>query len=426
MSNHESLEEETSQHAHPHTSPNKLQGSERVSADDVHKLRRRLDALEQRTRQKHDEPERSDSANCMIRERRMLAGYATREGIDRFAARFAKESITFYRPVQDILVSSLGIGTNRGAKDNATDISYARSVHAALQGSINLIDTSLNYRHQRSERAVAAGIGAFVENSGGSRDGIVVCTKGGYVVPDAVAKSTLSADDATGGTHSISPAFLADQIERSRLNLGLETIDVYYLHNPETQLMFIDMPTFMNQVRAAFDYLEHAVSDGLIRYYGTATWDGYRTGALSLRALAEAARQIAGDKHHFRFVQLPFNLGMQEALTRRVDGGGTVLDVAAERGITVIASASLLQARLTRDLPMKFSSLLPSLYTDAQRAIHFARSTPGISSALVGMRDVMHVMENLAVARIPLLTSDDYRRFSQFSSESPETDRHIH
>jgi aryl-alcohol dehydrogenase-like predicted oxidoreductase len=345
-----------------------------------------------------------------------LSGYATRQGTERLSARLPQKAYrAFYRKGQDLLISSVGIGTYLGVMDDATDAAYAEAVHEALQRGINVIDTSLNYRHQRSERAVATGIRAFVRDTQGSRDEILVCTKGGYLVPGAITESTLQPGDVAGGVHSIAPAFLADQIDRSRRNLGLETIDVYYLHNPETQVEFVDSPEFMRRIRAAFDHLERAVADGLIRYYGTATWEGYRRGAgrgaLSLTALAEAAREIAGDQHHFRFIQLPFNLAMPEALTRPVEGGATVLDVAAQSGITVVASTSLMQARLARNLPSEIGRMLPGLFTDAQRAIQFTRSTPGIASALVGMSSRAHVEENLAVAGVDPLTSAEYQRF---------------
>jgi aryl-alcohol dehydrogenase-like predicted oxidoreductase len=287
-----------------------------ASDEDVCQLRRVSTHWKKEHGRSVRNPKKFDSVIARITEGSMLPGHATREGVDRFAAHFGKESVAFYRQAQEMLMSTLGIGTNLGPMDRETDISYARAVHAALQGGVNLIDTSLNYRHQRSERAVGEGLRTFIE-SGGARDGIVICTKGGYLVPGAFSENTLSADNVTGDMHSMSPAFLADQLERSRRNLRVETIDIYYLHNPETQLKFIEMPVFMNRLRAGFAELERAVSVGHIRYYGTATWHGYRNGALSLRALVEAARQNAGDNHHFRFVQLPFNLAMQEALTRR-------------------------------------------------------------------------------------------------------------
>jgi aryl-alcohol dehydrogenase-like predicted oxidoreductase len=87
-----------------------------------------------------------------------------------------------------------------------------------------------------------------------------------------------------------------------------------------------------------------------------------------------------------------------------------VLDVASECGITVIASASLSRGQLAIDLPEDIIRLLAGLETDAQRAIQFARSTPGVTAALVGMRRVEHVNENLRLARVPVLDATAYER----------------
>ncbi len=53
---------------------------------------------------------------------------------------------------------------------------------------------------------------------------------------------------------------------------------------------------------------------------------------------------------------------------------------------------------------------MPGLMTDAQRAIQFTRSTPGIDVALVGMGRPGHVLENLGVARARPLTPEEYLR----------------
>ena len=98
-----------------------------------------------------------------------------------------------------------------------------------------------------------------------------------------------------GGMHSMAPEFLKDQIERSRLNLGLETIDVLYLHNPETQFGFVSPDEFYARARAAFEFLETAASNGKIQYYGAATWEGFRKPhALSLTAW-KPSRQKSGE-----------------------------------------------------------------------------------------------------------------------------------
>ena len=327
----------------------------------------------------------------------LLPGRATPDGTSRFAAHNAANRPDFHRRAHDLVVSSVGIGTSRGATDEATDGDYARAIVRALRGGVNVIDTALCYRHQRSERAVGMGLRAWSESERGDRNGILVCSKGGYVLPDDDASRVVDSGVVGSGFYSIAPAFLADQIERSRRNLGLQTIDVYYLHNPEVDRRFHDEAVFQSRIRAAFETLERAVADGHIGCYGTATWDGYLSGLLSLRSIVDAARDVAGPRHHFRFVQLPCNVATPQARERRVDEGGTVLDVAAELGLTVIASAALAggASPVTNcsELETSASSLTP-----AQLALEHVRCTPGVCTALVGMRTLAHVDENLAVS----------------------------
>lgn len=218
----------------------------------------------------------------------------------------------FYRTAQGRRVSTLGIGTYLGEAGDETDARYTQAIRAAVAGGINVIDTAINYRNQRSERAIGRAL------RGLERDGLLISTKAGFLTPGAIPEGILREGDVVGRVHSMAPAFLADQIERSRANLGIDTIDVFYLHNPETQLGFTGREKFHARVAAAFALLERLAADGRIRWYGTATWDGYRkAGALDLSALVEIARREGGPDHHFRFIQLPLNLGMVEAFTSR-------------------------------------------------------------------------------------------------------------
>jgi predicted aldo/keto reductase-like oxidoreductase len=93
---------------------------------------------------------------------------------------------------------------------------------------------------------------------------------------------------------------------------------------------------------------------------------------------------------------------MPEAFTRatQVVEGEMVpaLEAARRLGLYTMASASVYQGQLTRNLPSTVSEYLPGLETDAQRALQFVRSTPGIGTALVGMKSVSHVQENAVVA----------------------------
>jgi aryl-alcohol dehydrogenase-like predicted oxidoreductase len=333
-------------------------------------------------------------------------GHATADGTARYALRFsAFQSNCFYRSAGGLQVSSLGLGTYLGAADEATDQAYKAAIMAAARGGINFFDTAINYRHQRSERALGAALGQLFAEGGYRRDEVMVCSKAGFLTPGAVPEG-LAPADIVGRMHSMAPEFLADQIDRSRANLDLETIDVFYLHNPETQLNFVAREEFDRRIEAAFARLEQLAGEGRIRYYGTATWDGYRAaGKLDLSRLLQIADGVAGRAHHFRFVQLPFNLGMVEAWAGKPE---SVLQTAERAAITVVASASLLQAQLTRDLPEALAERLPGLATDAQRAIQFARSTPGIAVALAGMKSTPHVEENLGVALRPPATREQF------------------
>ncbi|OGL04299.1 MAG: hypothetical protein A3I03_05670 [Candidatus Rokubacteria bacterium RIFCSPLOWO2_02_FULL_68_19] len=353
----------------------------------------------------------------------MIAGRATPDGTDAYRRR-ANAAPEHFRAFGECWLSSVGIGTYLGAEDSATDELYRNALTRALELGLNVVDTAVNYRHQRSERLIGQALSALIGKGALRREEVVVATKGGFIPfdgsmptnPGAYFTETylrpgiIRSDDVVAGCHCMTPAYLADQLERSRRNLGLETVDVYYVHNPETQLQEVDRSELLKRIRDAFTFLESAASDGKIGCYGTATWNGYRQPPaardyLSLAELEKIARDVAGDKHRFRVIQLPYNLAMGEAFTlgnQPVAGEAVSLLEAARRlGIYVMTSASIYQGQLSRNLPPVLGEHLPGLSTDAQRAIQFARSTPGVGTALVGMKRVAHVEENAALVKVP-------------------------
>jgi aryl-alcohol dehydrogenase-like predicted oxidoreductase len=84
--------------------------------------------------------------------------------------------------------------------------------------------------------------------------------------------------------------------------------------------------------------------------------------------------------------------------------GGTAAVLAALRGTgtLVLASAPLAQGRAFGRLPDFVRKGLPGPRGDAQLCLQFARSSPGITTAVVGMRDAAHIDQNLALARVPI------------------------
>jgi aryl-alcohol dehydrogenase-like predicted oxidoreductase len=333
--------------------------------------------------------------------------------------RFASD---FYRTTRDgLTASSIALGTYLGESDDATDAQYYAAARAAITGGINVVDTAINYRCQRSERVIGRVLQTLLGEGAIRRDEVILCTKAGYLPIDGTPPASrdeyeryvrreyfdsgvLAPGDLVAGGHAITPRFIDDQLHRSMRNLGVQAIDCFYLHNPEQQLSSVTPRELYDRIRLAFEALESFVSQGTIGVYGVATWSALRlpagsAGHLSLYELAAAATQVAGSGHHFRMVQLPVNLSMSEAVrvsTQRDPRGRLVhvVDAAAELGIDLVVSAPLLQGQLTQNLPDSVRELFPG-NTDAQRALAFARSLPVLSVA-VGTRTTEHVSENLA------------------------------
>jgi len=361
------------------------------------------------------------------------AGSATAEGTLRYAAKFQGQSAAGnYREIRGGLVlSSIGIGTYLGEPDAATDKAYTAAIVAAVESGINVIDTAINYRLQRSERSVGAAL-AELYAKGFSRDELLICTKAGFLTPDGsmpadpntyfssefLEKGIFRVEDIAAGCHCMAPTYLADQLDRSRRNMGIQTIDVFYLHNPETQLSEISRDEFRNRVREAFLFLESAVTAQQIRAYGMATWNAFREESnsqayLSLEQMIGIAKEVAGDDHHFRFVQLPFNLAMPEALTRptQMVGGKAMPMVQAARalGVSLVTSAALLQGQLAKSMPAFVKEAL-GLTEASELALQFARSVPGFTTALVGMSSVAHVKANVKIFAVPPAAREQFMR----------------
>lgn len=364
-------------------------------------------------------------------------GYATREGTASYRDSLSgKAEPRHFRELEDLWMSSVGIGTYLGEADEATDAAYRDSVAEAARLGCNVIDSAINYRFQRSERSIGQALDELFRSGGARREQMVLCTKGGFVpfnnVPPKTREEYLgylestyfgpgvcAPDDIVANCHCMTPAFLRHELECSLRNLGVETVDVYYVHNPETQLQEVSREVFQMRLRNAFAELEQAVADGKIRCYGTATWTGFRADAgasdyLSLGEVMQAAVEAGGPGHHFRVVQLPLNLGMPEAFSKpnqQMDAQRvSFLAAAARSGVTVMSSGSILQGRAAKGLPPAVGEAFPGFESDAQRAIQFARSAPGVGVALVGMSRKDHVRENMKVAQRPPATFEEFVR----------------
>jgi aryl-alcohol dehydrogenase-like predicted oxidoreductase len=366
----------------------------------------------------------------------MLEGFATSDGTKKYAERFPAAATGHFRAAQGLQLSSLGIGTYLGDADAATDERYARSITRFVELGGNVIDTAANYRFQRSERSIGVALKALGDK-GYDRREILICTKGGYLPFDGepprkvqhyfeetfVKTGIATFDDLIGGSHCMTPKYLQSQLEQSLANMGIETVDVYYIHNPESQLSEVDKYTFEAKLAKAFEALEEHRAAGKLQFYGVATWNGFRgqpaeRGYHSLERMVAIAKQVGGDTHGFKFIQLPYNLALPEAylLPNQAVSGKAVstLEAADAMGVTVMVSASILQGQLAAGLPANIVEAMGSPGSDALAGIQFVRSTPGVTTALVGMSRSENVEENSSLANVEPVNKEAFKSlFSQ-------------
>lgn len=342
----------------------------------------------------------------------MLAGHATGAATAARATLGAVTSSLVTLGSEPLALSSVGIGTYLGAADAETDARYADALQAAVDGGLTLIDTAINYRAQASERVM----GQLLASGRLPRESVVVCTKAGFVPKDRDqpdrAKGLLAGvppEELVDGSHCLHPRFMEACLARSRENLRLQTIDVVYLHNPETQLGHVQRAVFHERVRRAFAVLEAARGRGELVAYGVATWSGLRrapgdAGALELERLVEVARSVGGEDHGLRVVQLPVSLALPEALTKatqRVNGEAvSAIEAARRLGLVAVASGPLAQGELLKKPLLARTAALGATLGPAARALQFARSS-GVAATLVGCSRPAHVREALAAAARP-------------------------
>lgn len=359
--------------------------------------------------------------------------YATKEGTFRYLKRFGKYSKDFYRFNGELFFPSLGIGTYKAEpyKEDNYIINYADAIQMALRKGIHLIDTSINYRYQMSEREIAEAIHPMLQSGEIMRDEIIIASKAGFIpldfpfpenpygwIQENIIKAGLaSADEVIIDQHCMSPAYLRWSCEQSLRNLELETIDIFYLHNPETQLGYVDQNTFYERIEAAFGLFEELRSERKIVSYGIAAWNGFlyeadHTEYISLKKVVEIARRVGGADHGLKYIQSPFNLAKPHAygyVNQECEDGKfyPLMHACASYGLTCIASSPLLQKNLfKRPFASNVAELLNTTeLSDVASALQFARSA-GAISAIFGAVDPSHVEDNAILAYIPEASVD--------------------
>lgn len=310
----------------------------------------------------------------------------------------------------------IGIGTYLGDISNEHTLAYMDTISYGLTHGINFLDTAINYREMRSERD----IGRVLENlilieKKLKREEVIVASKSGYLYGDysvgltpikylrkiLIPNGIVSMEDINvfeEDGHTLAPKFYDESIEKSKVNLGLSTIDIYYIHNPEVSRYVLGSELFYNQLHDLFKSLENQVDKRNIRFYGLATWYGFLEDPdskwyISLEKVIKIAKSAGGSNHHFRFIQFPFN---------KINCIGNIKknQIVDNKYCTLIDAANKLNLTVTTSVPLNQSQDLTQNKLTQEEMLKYVINIPGIQASMVGTKTKSHLLENLKLINL--------------------------
>lgn len=375
----------------------------------------------------------SSSSSSQPSDFKVVEGYATPEGTKKYASYGVSEKglpAAHFREFDGLHLSSIGMGTYLGNPTKEDDVAVENAVYeSVMSGAINVIDTAINYRAMRSEKSIGRALLRLASEGKISRDQLFISTKNGYITNDGdfanfdvmeylqrmyISTGVMSADDISSGYNVMNPDYLAKCIDKSLANMHLSTVDLVYIHNAfESWHEDIDRKTFAEMLAKVFELYEEYRKEGKLRYYGMATWTCFRVPKgekehFSLEDAVNIARQVGGDGHGFRFIQLPYNLAYSEALLLKSQQVGadmmTILEAAGRLEIGVFTSAPLFQGRLLQAQIPDYAGATDKV----AKLVQVIRSSPSVVAPLLGQKRPEHVAENTKVASVPPLTKEEF------------------
>ena len=235
-----------------------------------------------------------------------------------------------HRPLgaTDLIISPLGVGTNKwGAGRNQNNESVFEAFQASLTAGINFFDTAEIYTRGNSERV----LGECMKRA----DRVVITASKFAPLPNRR-----------------SPHTLMDALDASLSRLGLETLDLYYVHFPFT---FVNLDALM-------DMMALAVHAGKIRAVGVSNYNPKQMRRAAAR-LARYGIPLAANEVHYSL------------LHRQPETNG-VLDACRELNVALVAYRPLEGGKLRAaplpgavQVPAKpsLSMLIPPILRKAER-----------------------------------------------------------
>lgn len=252
------------------------------------------------------------------------------------------------------------------------------TIEAALAGPINFIDTSNNYGNGSAETR----IGRVLERQGGIPDGVVLATK----------------VDADGTTRDFSGERVRRSTEESLTRLGLDRIQVMYLHDPENYMTFAEAMAPGGAVEALVELRDSGVVDHL----GVAAGDV----PLMRELISTGVFEVALNHNRFTLVDRSAEPLMDDATERGVAyvnaapyGGGILSKGTATRTTYGYRPAEGLVFEQIRAMESACERHGVPL---AAAALQFSIRDPRVTSTVVGVSTPERIAQTVALADVAI------------------------
>jgi aryl-alcohol dehydrogenase-like predicted oxidoreductase len=297
-------------------------------------------------------------------------------------------------------VSVVGLGTWQLGADwgQVSEQDALAVLGAAAEEGVTFFDTADVYGDGRSEQL----IGRFLRDHAADRDRVTVATKMGRRAPQVPESYTLE---------SFRP-----WVDRSRRNLGVDTLDLVQLHCPPTAVYHDD---------AVFDALDRLVEDGAIAAYGVSV-ERVEEALAAIARPHVATVQIIANAFRLRpleevfpaaeeagvgiIVRVPLASGLlsgkyDESTTfaetdhRNYNRDGSAFDI----GETFSGVDYATGVRAAREFADLVAAESPSGTAPAAAAIAWLCQRPEVSTVIPGARNVAQARSNAAAGRVPPL-----------------------
>ena len=304
-------------------------------------------------------------------------------------------------------IPKIGLGTHLGSFSDEDSRLYTDAIIFAVKNGITMIDTAINYRGMRSEKDVGNAVSTLISSGIIKREDILISSKAGLLFGDITSgrnpmkylhevlepKEIQLSDfcECDGLYQTLNPDFFEIALQTSLQNLGVNTIDVHYIHIPEITRAKLTEEEFYKRITKLFAWYEDKVKEGKIRFYGLALEvlamePAEEKWYIDIERVEQIARETSNENSHFKYIQIPYNIQYPYAASvqnQSYRGEKCTLVEAAHRiGLKVIGSMPLCCGEGFEKATL-------------EEMISFALN--GVDAINVGSKNVQHIQEILNI-----------------------------